>query len=196
MSQSYVIRVAASVKENVKAKDRRVKSLVLSEILPTDELREVLRQRLEERGWRPEEGNDGVYVRQRGDVTEKIDLESLTCEAEVEVERTLERQRSIMVRGDRDFENEEDRRRKEQERLERSIAITDAERQEASDALQRRIADLLDETDEERTAELNSIVREVYTEALKRKAARLGSITEVREGQTGDDYELVIKVAE
>lgn len=195
MSQTYVIKVSASVKENVSAKDKRSKTLKLTEIVPLDEQQEILKERLKERGWEEEEGSDGKrWRRQQDGVTETIDLDDMTVEAEVELEKTLERDRTIVVRGDRDFENPDERRTKEQKRLEESIAVTEQERDQVQSTMQREIAEKLDETEEERTRELNEVVREVYTESLKRKAHRLGNVTEVREGQAGSDYEMVIKI--
>jgi hypothetical protein len=197
MSQSYVIRVSASVQEKVCAKDKRTKTIVLTGILPEDEQKEILKEKLVEQGWKEQEGSEGkVLVRKRGRVTETLDLETMEVEASVELERTLERNRTITVRGDRDLGDEEARREKEQDALERSIAITDEEREEAETNMQRAIAEELERTDEERDNELNEAVREVYAESLKRKAASLGTITEVSESQAGDDYELVIKITE
>jgi hypothetical protein len=201
MSQSYVIRVSASVKETVNAKDKRTKTIVLTGILPEAEQKEILEEKLKAQGWEEaeadSEGSGGkVLVRKRGQVTETLDLETMVVEATVELERTLERSRTITVRGDRDLENEGERREKEQTSLERSIAITDDERGEAETNMQRAIAEELECTDAERDEELNEAVREVYAESLKRKAASLGTITEVSESQAGDDYELVIKITE
>lgn len=196
MSQSYVIKVSASVREQVSAKDKRTKTIVLTEIVPPAEQRDILREKLKEKGWEEVEGEPDKLVRRRGDVKETLDLETLTVEAEVELERTLERSRTITVRGDRDFERVEDRRDKEKQALERSIAITDEERQETQTGMQREIAKALEDTEAERSRELNEVVREVYAESLKRKAGRLGTVTEVHESQAGQDYELVIKISE
>ena len=62
--------------------------------------------------------------------------------------------------------------------------------------MQREIAELLDETEDERSQELNEVVRDVYSESLRRKARRLGTVTSVQESQSGQDYELVIKITE
>lgn len=194
MSQTYVIKVSASVQEKVHAKDRRVKQLVLTEIVDREEQRAILKEQLKERGW--EEQPDGRWRRKRGEVVETLDLGDMTVEAEVELEKTLERSRTIVVRGDRDFEEQERRRQREQSELEKSIAITDDEKRRAESVLQREIADKLDESEEERQDELNEVVRGVYAESLKRKARRLGTVTEVREGTAGQDYELVIKITQ
>ena len=82
MSQSYVIRVSASVQERVHAKDKRSSSLVLTEIVPVSEQREILREKLKEHGFEEQEGSDGqVLVRKRGRVVETVDLEEMTVEA-------------------------------------------------------------------------------------------------------------------
>jgi hypothetical protein len=195
MSQTYVIKVSASVQEQVTAKDRRRKTLVLTEIVPCDEQREILRERLKARGF--EDGpEEGTLVRKRGRIVEKVDLGDLSVEAGVELEKSLERERTIVVRGDRDMDDPEQRRAREQRNLERQLAITDEEREKAQQTLQREIAQELDDSEEQRNQELNEVVREVYAEGLKRKASRLGTITEMREGQVGEDYELVIKITE
>ena len=197
MSQSYVIRVSASVKETINAKDKRTKTLSLTEIVPCDEQKEIMREVLAERGWEKVEDEEGeVYERRQGDVVERIDLEDMTHEASVELSRTLERDRTITVRGDRDFEDPDERRAKEKEALERSIAISDEERDGAEVGMHRQIAEVLDETEEERTEEINEVVSQVYAESLKRKARRMGSVTEMRESREGGDYELVIKLTE
>ena len=197
MSQSYVIRVSASVKETINAKDKRTKTLSLTEIVPCDEQKEIMREILAERGWEKVEDEEGeVYERRQGDVVERIDLEDMTHEASVELSRTLERDRTITVRGDRDFEDPDERRAKEKEALERSIAISDEERDGAEVGMHRQIAEILDESEEERTEEINEVVSQVYAESLKRKARRMGSVTEMRESREGGDYELVIKLTE
>lgn len=196
MSQTYVIKVSASVQEQVHAKDKRTKKLVLTEIVPRDEQRDIVRERLKQRGFEEDPNDADVLVRKKGRVVEKVDLKDMTVEATVELTKALERERTVVVRGDRDMENPEERRAREQKNLEKQIAIAEEERRQAEQALQREIASELDETEEERNRELNEVVREVYAEGLKRKAGRLGTVTEVREGQVGEDYELVIKITE
>tara|TARA_R110002072_G_scaffold81939_1_gene187350 strand:- start:63 stop:656 length:594 start_codon:yes stop_codon:yes gene_type:complete len=197
MSQSYVIRVSASVSETVDAADKRTKSLQLTEIVPCDEQAEILRDELRDRGWDEVEGSEGqVWEKTDGKVRQQIDLESMTHEAQVELKRTLERERTITVRGDKDFEDPDDRRTKEEASLQRAIAVTDEERNEVHQTMQREIAETLDESEEARTEEVNEVIAAVYAESLKRKARRMGSVTEMRESQEGGEFELVIKLSE
>ncbi len=196
VSQTYEITVSASVRVEVRAGDRQRKRLVLTEIVPQDEQREILRERALARGWEADPSDAQVLVRKQGDVEERLDLRELAVEAQVERQETVVRERTIVVRGDLDREAPEARRKREREQLERQLAPTDGERAEAERILQREIAARLEETEEARDRELNELVREVYAEGLKRKAGQLGQVTEVREGQAGDDYELVIRITE
>lgn len=197
MSQSYVIRVSASVSETVDAADKRTKSLQLTEIVPCDEQAEIIRNELRDRGWEEVEGSEGqVWEKTDGKVRQRIDLDSMTHEAQVELQRTLERERTITVRGDKDFEDPDERRAKEEASLQRAIAVTDEERQEVHQTMQREIAETLDESEEARTEEVNEVIAAVYAESLKRKARRMGSVTEMRESQDGGEFELVIKLSE
>jgi FtsH ternary system-associated peptide len=197
MSQSYVIRVSASVSETVDAADKRTKSLQLTEIVPCDEQAEIIRNELRDRGWEEVEGSEGqVWEKTDGKVRQRIDLESMTHEAQVELQRTLERERTITVRGDKDFEDPDERRAKEEASLQRAIAVTDEERNEVHQTMQREIAETLDESEEARTEEVNEVIAAVYAESLKRKARRMGSVTEMRESQEGGEFELVIKLSE
>lgn len=197
MSQSYVIRVSASVKETIDAADKRTKSLSLTEIVPAEEQREIFREVLRARGWEEVEGSEGqVWEKTTGEVCERIDLEAMTHEARVALEQTLERERTITVRGDKDHEDPDERRVQEQTNLERSIAISDEEREEAARGMQRRIAETLDASEAERSEAVNEVVAQVYAESLKRKARRLGSVTEMRESHEGGEFELVIKLTE
>ena len=197
MSQSYVIRVSASVRETIDAADKRTKTLSLSEIVPAEEQREIMREELRARGWEEVEGSEGqVWEKTSGEVRERIDLEAMTHEARVELEQTLERERTITVRGDKDHEDPEERRVKEQTSLERSIAISDEERAQVARTMQRRIAETLDASEAERTEAVNEVISQVYAESLKRKARRIGSITEMRESNEGGEFELVIKLTE
>jgi ribosomal protein S21 len=171
--------------------------LSLTEIVPCDEQQEILRDELRARGWEEVEGSEGqVWEKTDGQVRQQIDLDAMTHEAQVELQRRVERERVITVRGDRDFEDPDARRKKEEASLARSIEVTDEERDEVQRTLQREIAETLEETEEARTEEVNEVIASVYAESLKRKARRMGSVTEMRESHEGGEFELVIKLSE
>ena len=195
MSQMYRVKVSASVKETITDKDKQKKTLKLTEVVAADEQKEILKERLKERGWTEEEGSDGKrWTREKDGVTETIDLDDMTVEAEVEVSKKIEREKTKEVTGDLDFGTQDTIRQRGQQEVEREVEITDAERSSVRDTIVREASQKLADTEEERNREINEVVREVYAESLKRKAGRLGSVTEVREGRDGNDYEMVIKV--
>jgi len=197
MSQTYVIKVSASVREHVSSKDKRTKKIILTKIVAEDEQKQIMRDLLEERGWEEEEGSEGqVWSRENGGTTETINLETMEVEAEVELEKVIEREKKKTVRGDTDYGSREVRRKKEQEKLESELEITENEKDQVELDMAKEIATTLDETEEKRTKDLNELVRDVYKESLKRKAGRMGSVQEIREGQDGQDYEMVIKITE
>src|SRR5688572_13903687 len=66
MSQTYVIKVSASVQEQVHAKDKRVKKLTLTEITTPEEQKEILRERLKGRGFEQEGDDPDKLVRKKG----------------------------------------------------------------------------------------------------------------------------------
>ena len=68
MSQTYVIKVSASVQEHVRAKDKRVKKIVLTEIVSKEEQKELVRGQLVERGFEQEGADPDVLVRRKGEV--------------------------------------------------------------------------------------------------------------------------------
>ena len=194
MSQTFVIKVSASVREQICTKDKTTKKIVLTPIISVEEQTEVLEGELTKKGWKQDSQNKKVWVKQRGNVKETLNLEDMTVEAEIELERTLERTETKTVHGDRDHNNETALRQRAQGELQKEIAITDLERQRAKQKLQEEITNELEETEQERTQGLNEVVQGVYSESLKRKAGRMGTVTEIREGTAGEDYELVIKL--
>lgn len=195
MSQTYVIKVSASVKEKIVTKDKIQKQITLTPIISVEEQAEVLEEELKKKGWRQSPGNNKkIWTKRRGNANETINLEDMTVEAEIELEHTLERTETKTVHGDRDRRDESSLRSKAQAELQERIKITDAERQSTKKQLQKEVVSELEERDPERVQELNEIVQGVYAESLKRKARKLGTVTEIREGTAGEDYELVIKV--
>lgn len=194
MSQTYVIKVSASVKEKIVTKDKIQKQITLTPIISVEEQVEVLEGELAKKGWQQSQQNKKIWTKRRGHAKETINLEDMTVEAEIELEHTLERTETKTVHGDRDRRDEHSLRSKAQAELQEKIKITDAERQSAKKKLQEEVVNELEERDPERMKELNEITQGVYAESLKRKARQLGTVTEVREGTAGDDYELVIKL--
>src|SRR3954463_9725450 len=70
MSRAYRIRVSESLSRTLRAEDSVSTHLELLEILPPEQMADLLRPELERRGF---ENKDGQLVRRDGDVTTTID---------------------------------------------------------------------------------------------------------------------------
>jgi len=204
MSRPYRILVKKTVREEVRAGDRSTLRLNLDDILPQERMKEVLGQVLERNGWR--EIAEGIYEKRRENGERMTcDLEEYEVVTTIELEDRLEEEVSQELRGDRwnwrlrreltDAELEELRRQAEAE-LERQ-AITEEQREQARKNLRYEALRRLEESEPERRREINKLVLEVYSEALKEKARQLGNVQGVEEGwKNEEEYELVISLSE
>ncbi|NUQ00426.1 MAG: hypothetical protein HUU35_11295 [Armatimonadetes bacterium] len=202
MSRPYRIVVQKVVEQDIRADDRSTLRLKLDPVLPEERLTEVLEQSLARHGWR--RTADGVYEKERGEG------ESMTCDIEarevttvIEIEETVRHEVRKELRGDtwnwrqmREMTDEEleEVRRIEEARLEAEVSAE--EHQRAASALRETVRERLESGADERRREVNRIVLEVMSEALKERAGELGNVQHIDEKWDGEDYELTISVAE
>lgn len=85
-------------------------------------------------------------------------------------------------------------RRREEENLEATVSESQKER--ATEALTGEVRERLERDEPARRKEINRLVLEVMSEALKRKAAELGNVERVDEKWDGEDYEMTISISE
>ncbi|MEZ0228553.1 MAG: hypothetical protein ACAI25_07990 [Planctomycetota bacterium] len=200
MSYPYRVVVTKAVEESVDANDRVVTKVTLTPILPKEAMKEVLKGVLEKKGWK--ERKDGKLEKKGPDGEEQVfDLDEMTLTTEVSEKETIRKEKTVEVMGDawhkEDIEAEKDRlRAKAAADLEKRLAVSDDERTQKKQELEKKIADKISKGDDSRKKELNESLLEVYAEALKKKAASLGSVTSVKEERKNNEYELTIKIAE
>ncbi len=200
MSYPYRVVVTKAVEECVDANDRVVTKLTLTPILPKEAMKETLVAVLKKKGWK--ERKDGKLEKKGKDGDDQVfDPDELTLTTEVSEKETIRKEKTVEVMGDawhkENIEAEKDRlRAKASADLEKRLAVTDDERSSKKQELEKKIADKIAAGEEGRKQELNEALLEVYAEALKKKAASLGSITSVKEDRKKNEYELTIKVAE
>jgi hypothetical protein len=200
MSYPYRVVVTKAVEESVDANDRVVTKVTLTPILPKEVMKEVLKGVLEKKGWK--ERKDGKLEKTGPDGEEQVfDLGELTLTTEVSEKETIRKEKTVEVMGDawhkEDIEAEKDRlRAKATADLEKRLAVSEDERATKKEELEKKIADKISKGEDTRKKELNESLLEVYAEALKKKAASLGSVTSVKEERKNNEYELTIKVAE
>lgn len=187
MSRAYRIRVTDSVRRTLAAQDEVCSQIELLEILPPEQMADLLREELKQRGFAD---TDGELTRSADGVTVTIDPE---CGA---VSLTAASKKSVDLEGEReglaydDIGPAEKAVRKTLEKQLRSDLQQQAEHEqeklqtEATRKLEGHLADV--------QKELNQAVNRVTAEALKRKAAQLGAIKAMTEDpQTGS---LTIKI--
>lgn len=188
MSRAYRISVKESVTREIKGSDEIATKLELLDILPPEAMGGLLRAELEARGFA--ENADGTLSRKEGDVTVTVD----PCDGEVTVKS--EAAKSVTEKGSRDGsawddvgpnraaveENTRDQLRKD---LDKKIDKQQEKlQQQATEQLEKELLDL--------QPELGEIVNKITREALKQKAAQMGTIQEISEDpQTGS---MTIKV--
>ena len=189
MSRAYRIRVSESLSRTLRAEDSVCTQLELLEVLPAEQMAELLRQELERRGFRNE---DGQLVRQDDGVTTAIDPQtgSVTVSAGSERELELHGQREGLSYDDFG-PGEKNVRRGLQQQLQQDLEKQaeheqDKLQQQATGRLEGHLADL--------QKELNQAVNRVTAEALKRKAAQLGQIKEMTEDPQAGSLTIGVEV--
>jgi hypothetical protein len=189
MSRAYRVRVRESVTKVVKAHDRISTQLEVLEILPAEQMGELLAQELEKRGF---ERRDGVLVREQDGVTVTVDpaTGTMTVQAEgaQEVELEAEKEgRSYDEAGAHAASVKkglQEAARKELE--EQAKRETERLQGEITDRLEGQLGDL--------RRDLDQAVNRVTAEALKRKAAQMGQIKELTEDPQSGSLTIVVEV--
>lgn len=204
MSFPYRVTVSRTVKETVREKDQSRNKVDLTPILESGRMRDLLIAALKKRGFK--ESGDGTLTRTQDGVTETFDPKSMEVTSTAEVSGDIKKEKTVDARGDSWRREEAERTRKHVEnevgaRLEKELAVTDAERGEKKRELAAEAAKRLTESEARRMTDLNEATLDVYAEALKEKARTLGEVKEVHEnrkdnGAGGTEYELVIKVGD
>jgi hypothetical protein len=189
MSRAYRIRVKESISQDLAASDEVCSDLEILEILPGDQMADLLEGALKGRGFKEQ---DGKLVRQQDGVTVTVDPKSgeVGVKAEksekVELEsekegwgyddvgphaKTIKKQLSDQAKADLERRAEKQKERLQGEATEKLEGVMDDVRKELNDAV-------------------NSVTRE----ALKRKAAQLGQIKEMTEDPQAGSLTIKVEV--
>ena len=190
MSRAYRISVKESVARDIRAGDEICTQLELLGILSPEAMGQLLRAELGQRGF--VESDDGKLVRQQGDLTVTVD----PCNGEVSVKTDAEK--SIVVEGEREATAWDDvgPLRKTVEDHARELLAKELEKkiEKENDKLQEKATASLEKHLNDLQPELASIVNKVTREALKQKAATLGTITEIAEDEKSGSMTIKIEV--
>lgn len=191
MSRAYRIRVKESIRRDVKAEDSITTQIELLEILPPEQMGELLARELEEHGF--ERQDDGTLVREEGNGV-CITVEPCTGEVTIRAES----EDKVEIEGSREGYGYDDvgpNSKQIKEKLSKEL-LSDlekrAQQQEekvqtaATQKLEKELADLQPEMDE--------VVGRVTSEALKQKAAQMGTIKEISEDREAGSLTITLEV--
>jgi hypothetical protein len=184
MSRAYRIKVRESLKKVLRAHDHVSTQLEILEILPPEEMADLLRRELLGRGFE-QQGN--AMVRKQKGVTVKVEPETGTVTVEVETREELQtRRESEAWVGD--IKTGKDALRKQLR------SQLEAQAKEKEEKLQQEVTDRLEGQLTDLRQELDQAVNRVTAEALKRKAAQMGQIKAISEDPQSGSMTIVLEV--
>jgi len=190
MSRAYRITLKETAIRDLKGSDEICTDLEILEVLPCEQMGELLKKELTEKGFA--EGDDGTYRRTDGNVTITVNPKTfeLSVRADVDEEVTLEARRHA---GGYDDVGPSERATKAglQEQLAKDI---DAKAHEQTERLRGRASEQLEEKLRDLEPELSEMVNKVTREALKQKAKQLGTIKELHEDEASGSLTITIEV--
>jgi hypothetical protein len=189
MSRAYRIKVRESQNRVVKARDHVSTQLEILNVLPPEQMADLLAGALEEHGF--ERCGDQLSREQNG-VVIVVDATTGTVSVHSEDER------AVTVEGELDGYSPtasgggaEKAREQLQKDLHRKL---DQKAKGHEDQLQSEVTDRLEQQLADLKQELNQVVNRVTAEALKRKAAQLGQIKELTEDPQTGSLTIVLEV--
>ncbi len=191
MSRAYWVKLSTSVSDTIQADDCATHKIDLEAVVPAAEMGEIVGAALEGAGW--ERQDDGSFRKQVRDVTLVWDLTASEVRAGVEASQSLTQDVHAQGRGYDEKQAQSDA----QKRLElEAKRVQDALAGE-QERLQQQLTQKLSDSEEARVREINEVLQRAYAEAVKRKARRMGNVTNVQESTSDDgEYQLTITISE
>lgn len=191
MSQTYRISLKSSVSRLVKAEDSVSYPLELTEIMPVEEMKDTFKKGLLEKGFIKVEEELYTMVLENGEVL-SVDTELMILSASLKAEKEVAAEVEVSGRGNTESRASLDA----QSRLSRLEEITEEKiENQGREDLGKELSEKLTESEAARLKLINEILQDVYSQSLKKKAATLGNVMEIREGTNEDgQYELDIRV--
>lgn len=189
MSRAYRIRVKESISQDLSASDEVCSDLEILEILPGDQMAELLEGELKGRGFEEKEGKlvrtkDGVIVSvdaKSGEISVKTEKKD---HVELETEKEGWSYDDVGPRANQVKKQLADQAKQDLERR--------AQRQQ--EKLQTEATEQLEGVMDDVRKDLNDAVNSVTREALKRKAAQMGRIKEMSEDPEAGSLTIKIEV--
>jgi hypothetical protein len=189
MSRSYRVSIRESQNRIIRAEDHVSTQLEILEVLPPEQMADLLADELERRGFE----RDGTRLtRTQNGVTISVETTTgtVTVAAEASEETTIEAERS-----DRAYDDVGPHAKVVRENLKKQVE-KDIEKKagEKTASLQTKVTDRLEGELSDVRQELDQVVSRVTAEALKRKAAQMGQIKEMTEDPQAGSLTIVVEV--
>ncbi len=189
MSRAYRIKVRESLRRVIRAHDRVSTQLELLEVLPAEQMAQLLREELQGRGF---EEKDGALVRKQNGVTVRVDPQAGTVAVESEASHEAD---LVGEKDGRAYDDLGPHAREVQKQLRQQVREQlEKQAQEKAAELQSEVTGRLERELGELRQELDRAVNRVTAEALKRKAAQLGQIKELTEDPQTGSLTIVVEV--
>ncbi|MGI9472967.1 MAG: hypothetical protein ACR2NZ_15610 [Rubripirellula sp.] len=189
MSRAYRIRVSETLREVVRAEDHVRSQLEMLDILPSDQMADLLSAELVKRGFE-RVGDTAVRVDDGTKVVVDLKESTVTVSRETSKEVKVSEQRTGTAWDDMGPSEKETK-----ERLQKEL-VSDLKEdvQERQRELQQEVTDQLESQLSDLRLELDQAVNRATAEALKQKAAQIGQIKEVTEDPESGSMTIVVEV--
>ena len=189
MSRSYRVTVKESVNRVVKVEDRVCTCLEILEVLPPDQMAELLARELEGKGF---ERQGDVLVREQEGI--RVTVNARSGEVTVEAEAAERVKVEAEVHGAAfDDAGSSQRQVKDQLKI-NAVKKVEDKVSEKTAILQGKVTDKLEAELAGLRGELDQVVNRVTAEALKQKAAQMGQIKEMTEDPDTGNLTIVVEV--
>lgn len=188
MSRAYRVRVQESLKKIVRAEDSVSCQLEMLEILPCEQLAQLLADELVKLGFAIEGDR---AIRKEKDITITVDLPSATVIVQAVSDKAVD------LKSSKERNVADDRRlAADMEAALREEAKRDLEQQglQAQSLLQRQVTDQLESRLGDIRQELEGAANRATAEALKKRAAQLGQIKSISEDPQAGSLTIVVEV--
>lgn len=189
MSRSYRIAIRETLRRVIRAHDKVSTQLEILEVLPCEQMAELLAQELEKRGYQ-REGDELVREQDGTRIAVDPGTGTVTVSSESSEEVRLKQEKEGQAWDDVGPSATSVRNQL------RELAKGDLEKQaeRKTSELQTQVTDQLERQLGDIRRELDQAVNRVTAEALKRKAAQMGQIKEMTEDEQTGSLTIVVEV--
>jgi hypothetical protein len=188
MSRSYRIKVRETLRRVIRASDHVSSQLELLEILPPEQMAELLAKELTGRGYKRD---GGQVVRKEKGVTITVELASGTVMVQAESQQKID---LASDKEGRAYDSAAGARQVEAQLRDKLRASLEKDAAEQQSDLQKQVTDKLEGALADVKKELDQAVNRATAAALKLKASQMGQIKALTEDAASGSLTIVVEV--